>query len=192
MRFLTEPRASAGIQLVLVAGALLVASTTTFDLVRYVQLQGWAERAVVSVADYASRDENVDCSEVQALAEFVKSEMLGEDSFGLLALTAATGDATEAGGFVEDWTWDPPFMLGPEDPPDRIEQCRVGLAARRASTLEALAMADGEGVVIAQLCLSPDAGRLLLPAWLQNIMTTAIYRYHVLPVRGATPVQVCV
>lgn len=191
MRFLTDPCASAGIQLALVTGALLTASTLTFDLVRYVQLQGRAERAVASVADYASRGESVDCRQVRALAQFVQSEMLGAGAFGLLALTAATGDTTEADGFVENWTWDPPFVLGPEDPPTRITQCRARLAARRTSTLQAVAMADGEGVVIAQLCLAPGAEQLLTPDWMQEVVAAAIYRYHVLPARGATPSQVC-
>ena len=191
MRFLQDERASAGIHFVLVTGALLTATTLTFELVRYVQLQGRAERAVITVSDYASREATVDCSQVRALAQFVHAEMLGEKSSGLLALTAAAGDPDEENGFVENWTWDPPFVLGPANSSTRLEDCRDDLATRRKEALDALAMADGEGVVMAQLCLTPGAEQLLAPAWLQAVITSAIYRYHVLPIRAATLQQVC-
>ena len=191
MRFLQDARASAGIHFVLVAGALLTATTLTFELVRYVQLQGRVERAVVTVADYASREETVDCSQVRALAQFVHTEMLGEEASALLALTGAAGDPDEDDGFVENWTWDPPFALGPGASSTRLDSCRANLATRRIEALKALAMADGEGVVMAQLCLTPGAGQLLSPVWMQRVITSAIYRYHVLPIREATLQQVC-
>ena len=191
MRFLLNERAAAGIFFVLGAGALLTASTLTFDLVRYVHLQGRAERAVVTIADYASRDPEVDCSQVRALAQFVHWESLGEQSAGVLALTSAVGDADEANRFVEDWTWDPPFDIGPATPPTRLNQCRNDLAANRAQALTALSMTDGEGVVVAQLCLTPGSEQFTIPAWLQDALGMVIYRYHVLPIRAATLSQVC-
>jgi hypothetical protein len=191
VRFLQEECGSAGIHLVLVTGALLTATVLTFELVRYVQLQGRAERAVVTVADYASREATVDCRQVRALVQFVHAEMLGEESSGLLALTAAAGDPDEGSGFVERWTWDPPFALGPGRSSTRLDRCRAELATRRSAALDALAMAAGEDVVMAQLCLTPGAEQLLAPAWLQSVITSAIYRYHVLPIRAATLQEVC-
>ena len=184
-------RASAGIHLVLVTGALLTTTILTFELVRYVQLQNRAERAVVTIADYASRQPTVDCRQVRALAQFVQAEMLGANASGLLALTSAIGDPTEERGFAEDWTWEPPFVLGPADIAPPVERCRDGLARRRGETLAALAMVDGEAVVVAQLCLAPDEDDLLTPGWLRAVITSAIYRQHVLPIRAASLQQVC-
>lgn len=191
MRFLRNERAAAGIFFVLGASALLTASTLTFDLVRYVHLQGQVERAAVTLADYASRDPEVDCSEVHALAQFVHREALGGQSSGVLTLTSARGDTNEAQGFTEDWTWNPPFDIGPADAPARLKQCRDDLASNRSQTLAALDMADGEGVIMAQLCLTPDSGQFTLPTWLQNAVGMVIYRYHVLPIRAAALSQVC-
>lgn len=191
MRFLHDDRATAGIFFVLGASALITASTLTFDLVRYVQAQAQVERAVVTIADYASREDEVDCGEVRALARFVHAEMLGEQSYGLLVLTSATGDTDTATGFVEDWTWALPFALGPADDPARLDQCRAGLVPNRTETLTTLAMSDGEGIVMAQLCLAPDPDDFLGPEWVQEAVGMEIYRYYLLPIRASTLTQVC-
>ena len=191
MRFRGDQRGNAGVFFVLGAGALLTASSLTLDLVRYVHLQERAERAAVTIADYASRTEEVDCRETRALARFLHAESLGDQSYGLLTLTTVTGDSGEPGGFVEDWTWNPPFGLGPAADPARLEQCRGGLAASRTETLTALAMTDGEGVVMAQLCLAPNPDAFLVPGWIQDAVGMQIYRYHLLPIRAAQLSEVC-
>ena len=189
--FLRKAHASAGIFFALGAGAMLTASALTFDLTRYVQLQGRAERAVITIADFASRDGQVDCSVVQTLAGFLRTETLGENASGVLALTAAVGDQNEADGFAVTWTWDPPAELRPAGGGDRLVQCRNDLIARRSETLGALSMADGEDVIMVQFCMAPDTGHFISPAWVQDTVGMAIYRHHVLPARVPNPTQVC-
>ena len=189
--FLRKVHGSAGIYFALGAGAMLTASALTFDLTRYVQLQGRAERAAITIADYASREGKVDCSEVRALAGFLRTETLGENASGVLALTAAAGDADEDNGVAEEWTWDPPVELRPVGGVDRLQQCRDALAERRTETLGALSMVDGEDVIMVQFCIAPDTGHFISPAWVQDTVGMTIYRHHVLPARIPDPTQVC-
>ena len=189
--FLQKARGSASIYFVLGAGALLTSSALTFDLTRYVQLQGRAERATITMADYASRDGQVDCGEVKALAGFLRTETLGENASGVLALTSAVGDQNAADGFAVKWTWNPPAELRPPGGGDRLQECRNNLAVRRSETLQALAMANGEGVMMVQFCVAPDTGHFVSPAWVQDTVGMTIYRHHVLPVRVPDPRQVC-
>ena len=191
MRFLRSRRASAALQFVLGVGTLLMVTTFTLDLVRFIQLQGRVERTVRTIADYASRNPQVDCREVEALARFAHAETLGEKSSGLLVLTSAAGDTGGADGFVEDWTWNPPVVLGATDSINGLTQCRDGLTPDRAETLGMLGMSDGDRVVVAQLCLAPDPAQFLSPAWVQENIGMAIYRHHVVPTRSATLSQVC-
>ena len=191
MGFLREVRGSAGISFVLGAGAMLTATALTFDLMRFVQIQGRAERAAVTVADYASRDPEVDCSDVRRLMGFLRKETLGQDSAGLLAVTAAVGDTGEPNGFAEQWTWDPPANLGSAQAIARLERCGDELTTQRTEVLRALGLAADEAVVMVQLCVTPDPDHFVSPAWILETVGMRIYRHHVLPAREGSPTEVC-
>ena len=190
MGFLRSERANAGILFVLGVSAMVTAATMSVDLVRHVGVQGRLARSTIAIADYASREPEVDCIELRALARLLQVNGLGAESLGLLALTSATGDADATDGFVENWTWDPPYVLGSGDSA-RLESCRSRLQANRNETLGALALADGEVVAMAQLCYAPAQEWYFLPTWMHSVAGQDLYWYHVLPARGDRLDQVC-
>ncbi len=176
--FAARTRGSAGIELALGGAAFIGIAIAAFSVYAWLESSAAVGRMAAVIADYASREDAPDASEVEALARFLVDNELGRPADGVYVLTAFSlpEGATAA---VVDWVEE--IALGDEAATTALAQdCgNFGAAGGNAALPDDFAMKEGEEVVAVEICLRPSFSGVLAARFVAG----DLYAAHALPKR---------
>ena len=165
--FIFNRRGSAALECALGMVAMVATWSLGFDIYRSAESQESLLHVAATFADYASRDEQVKTTHIDALAKFLHTNELtpAGSVFVIMAITKPPG---EAPGVL----WSRTVTIAPDTggapTPTKCSQIRG--EGEKAKLPTVFTMDDKEVVIAAEVCTTQDGD--------------AIYAHHILPTRA--------
>ncbi len=163
-------RGSASIECALGTVAMLTASFLALDLYRLAGTQATVIYAAATLADYTSRDEEVNATLIDRLADFLHTEQLtaSDAAFVVSAVHQNAGTST--------LLWTRQVLLGPDAATELADCSRVTQGGAVTLPTE-FTMMPGEVVIVGEVCaeLTTSVGG-----------TEVLYAHYILPSRADT------
>jgi hypothetical protein len=163
-------RGSVSIECALGAVVMITASLLALDLYRLASRQATVMHSAVTLADYASRDGELNPTFIERLAEFLHTEQFATADAAFV-LSAVRQDAHAA-----TVLWAKAVLLGPDAATDLADCSQVGGQGETATLPAIFTMMPGEVVIVAEVCVEQ----------VMRTSTKVLYAHYILPSRAAT------
>lgn len=173
-QFLRNTRAAAALESAIGAVVLVTVSVLAFGLYKQVTAPPTGLNAVVTMADYVSREAKPAATQIEALAKFLHGQFFPQAAVAFVVLAVRGAVAPQKPATL----WTRSIPVGPNASTDTdLGACsQVAGGGNTATPPDALKLEAGEIVIVAELCVK-QAGQIA-------------YYHHILPAReGASDLQ---
>lgn len=165
--FMFDRRGAASLECALGMVVMVTAWSLGFDVYRQAESRETLLHTAAAFADYASRDEQVKATYIDAFAKFLRTDDLAPAGavFVVMAITKRPSEEP-------DILWSRTVTIAPDTggAPTPTECSQISGAGGRATLPTVFSMDDGEVVIAAEVCTTQDGD--------------AIYAHHILPTRA--------